>query len=221
MKRLFYIAVLFVQVSACSKPDEAGVEVLEEDKGCITRYRLPAHGIKDADTAVVNALFRNNGIDNSAFWYYQYMHGSLQTLYPPYTKYDEKVVKAFEFVKGLRVFTGGVSCIFLNDKFSVTSGRRTKGTSLDTIPALTLGQVRKLFLNAVEQYDKGSALYKDSCIKAELGYYNITLSDSVEHLVKAWRVSPRGYRFGGDFPEAFFQDSGGKLITYFNGSIKD
>lgn len=205
-------------MAACTKSDRAN---LPEDKGCIDRLVLlvTASSINSSDLQTVDALFRSNSIDNSRFRYFQYVHDSLQTLYAPYAKYDEKTVRVDQYTNGLRIFTGDLVYNFLDNRFHFRGGDLTNGTALNTTPQLTLGQIRKLFLGHIEAFDHVLARYTDSCFKAEFGYYNIHagISNSKELLVKAWRVTPGNSIYSSEYPMAYFQDDGGGLIYYDNG----
>lgn len=107
---------------------------------------------------------------------------------------------------------------FLDQQLSFTGGEITKGTSLDTLHQLTLPQLRGLFLASLQQFDKAAGKFKDSCFKAEFGYYdlNIGVSYASEVLVKAWRITPLNSVYPSEYPIAYYQDNG-KLILYDNG----
>lgn len=233
MKSLFCIVIAYtLTLTACTKsittdssittdPLSATQKALQDDNGCIERIIISAtaHSIHVADIATVNNLFSSNGIDNSKFRYYWYVHDTFQTRYPPYTKYDEQAVRVDQYANGARIFTGDLVYTFWNNSFHYRGGNLTNGTSLDTVPKLSLGQIRKLFLNNIEQYDHAANKFKDSCFKAEFGYFNLNagISYSQEVLVKAWRVTPKNSFFPSEYPVAFYQDNDGKPISYDNG----
>lgn len=208
-------AVCTLTAFACTK---SKVD-LPEDGGCIERIIIPvtAHSINSSDVPVVNNLFTSNRIDNSKFRYFQYVSQIFQTQYPPYTAYDEKMIKVDQYTNDLRIFTGSLLYLFWDNNIHFTGGNLTNGTTLDASPNLTLGQVRKLFLDDTEEYDHAGNKYKDSCFRAELGYFNINAgtNNAPEILVKAWHVTPKVY----SYPEAYYLDSDGKLIYYFNGIV--
>lgn len=208
---------MFYLLSACTKSSK---DSLAEDNGCIDRIIIPvtAHAINNADILVANNLFQNNNLDNANLRYYRYTHDSIQTYYPPYTKLDEKVVRVDQYTKGLRIMTGDLVFDFINDSFYFMAGYLTQGTRLDTKPHLNLGQVRKLFINDVDQFDHKADYYKDRCLKAEFGYYNLNvgMGGPIENLVKAWKVTPKSTSYPSEFPVGYYQDDG-KRIYYFNG----
>jgi hypothetical protein len=205
------MAIAFIlTLAACTKSET----VLLEDNGCIERSIIPvtAHSINDPDVSVVNDIFSTTGIDNNRFRYYQYVHDTFQTV-------DEQVVKVDQYTNGLRIFTGDLVYIFWNNSFHYRSGDITKGTSLGTLPQLKLGQIRWLFLNSIEQFDNTANKFKDSCFKAEFGYFNLNagISYTQEDLVKAWRVTIKNSVSPSEYPIAYYRDKDGSLIYYDNG----
>ena len=227
MKKVFATAIAFIlTLTACTKSDFTNslvdtTKALQGDNGCIERIIIPvtAHSINSSDVPTVNNLFTSNGIDNSKFRYYRYIHDTLQTLYPPYTEYDQKTVRVDQYTKGVRIFTEDLVYNFLNNNFNYRGGELTNGTSLDTVPNLTLRQIRKQFLDNIEQFDHAANKFKDSCFRAEFGYYNLNagISFAQEVLVKAWRVTPKNSVYPSEYPIAFYHDNDGKLIAYDNG----
>lgn len=214
MKRLNPVVIIYILTfAACTRSDTA----LPVDNGCIERITLSvtAHSINSSDVQTVNNLFSSNGIDYSRFRYFQYIRDTFQTLYPPYTKHDEQLVRVDQYTNGVRIFNDVLVYLFWDNNLHNRTGDLTIGTSLDNSPHLTLGQIRKLFLDNIEHFDHTSNQFKDSCFKTEFGYYNINAgtSNSREVLVKAWHVTPKF----SSFPEAYFQDTDGQLIYYFNG----
>jgi hypothetical protein len=219
MKHLLFGVVIFIlALSACNKP---AILELEEDNGCIERIIVPVtgHGVSSADVATINSLFMNNGIDNSKYRYYQFFNDSVQTYFPPYEKFDQKVVKVDEYTNGLRIFTGQLVFQFRNNIFNFKGGYPTGGTNLDTRPKLTLGQLRKLFITHIEQFDHKGDQYKDSCFKAEFGYFNLNAGTSyaTENLIQAWKLTMRNSSWPPAYPVAYYQDRNGSLIYYDNG----
>ncbi|PSL25879.1 hypothetical protein [Chitinophaga ginsengisoli] len=218
MKNAFRTAIICIMIfSACSKHEN---NVLPEDNGCIERIYLPvtAHSVSSADVTTINGLFSNNQIANGNLRYYKYSRDIFQTLYSPYTKYDQQIVEVNQYTNGLRIFVRDLSYSFWDQRFHLRSGEITKGTSLDTLHQLTLPQLRGLFLASVQQFDKAADKFKDVCLKAEFGYYNLNIGVSYapEVLVKAWRITPLNSVYPSEYPIAYYQDNG-KLISYDNG----
>lgn len=216
-KLLFTMIACVVIFASCSN----SIDDLPEDNGCAERVVIPvsAHSIDAADVPVINNLFSKHSIDNSNFRYFRYRHDTLQTLYPPYARYDQKIVGVDQYVNGVRLFLTGRSFIFLSDNLSFQSPDPTNGTSLNTIPTLNVHQLRKLFLDDIEEFEHKADKYKDSCFKCEFGYYNLNggTGNAPEVLVKAWRVTPKNTIAPSEYPMAFYKDDNGELIYYDNG----
>ena len=120
-----------------------------------------------------------------------------------------------QYTNGVKLFRGNLVYNFLDNKFNSKSGKLTNGTSLNTLPQLTLGQLRKLFIDDIELFDHNGKQFKDGCFNAEFGYYNLNAGsgNTSENLVKAWHLTPKS----NSYPEAYYQDITGKKIYYFNG----
>jgi hypothetical protein len=225
MRFCFPLIILFsIIFTGCKKSDTDNISTprnLPIDRGCIERVWMPvtAHSINASDISTVNNLFNSNNIDHSELRYYRYTHDSLHTLYPPYTVYDQKSVRTDQYLNGVRIFTGDLVFNFYDDQFKYMGGHLTNGTSLDTLPFLNTGQLRKLFLDDIERFDHASNRFRDSCFKAEFGYYNLNsgISYTPEVLVKAWKVTTRNSVFPSEYPIAYYQDTDGKRIYYDNG----
>lgn len=215
------LLLLIILFSACTKAGNDTQPV--EDNGCIERIIVPVngHSIDKADIPVVQNLFLNNRIDDSKFRYYHFFHDSVQTYFPPYSKFDIKSVVVEEYTNGLGILNSSLGFQFNNNIFNIKSGTATHGTTLNTTPRLTLVQLRKLFIDDVELFDHKAAQYKDTCLKAEFGYYdlNIGSANASENLIKAWKVTPLSTIYPGEYPIAYYKDENSALIYYDNGII--
>ncbi|WP_310397840.1 hypothetical protein [Hymenobacter sp.] len=185
--------------------------------GCAEFVSIPvtAHSLGAADIAAANKLFSSSGIDNRTFRYVRYERSPFETYYPPYTTYDEQVVGIQEYANGLPIFTAVSNFVFWNGRFHGRIGQSTAGTSLTASPGLTLVEVRNLFFASMEQFDRAANADSDQCVTAEFGYYDLGAgtSNAPENLVKAWKVT----RKDAQYPFAYYEDNGGKLIYYDNG----
>ncbi len=74
-------------------------------------------------------------------------------------------------------------------------------------------------MDDVEQFDHKGDQYKDSCLSAEFGYYNVNfdISDVPEVLVKAWKVTTKGSVYPSEYPQACYKDKDGQRLYYDNG----
>ena len=214
----FILTLLVISVCIVSSCNKEGA--IKADTGCIERKIIPVHvhSINVADAAVADNLFKSNNINNSKYRYYQYVHDSVQTYFPPYEKFDEIVVKVDEYTNGLRIFTSQLFFGFKNNAFNFKSGEPTKGTTLNNISKLSLKQLRKAFIDNCEQFDHNGSKYKDSCLSAEFGYFNTNFAtgNTKENLVKAWRITLKGSIYPSEYPQACYNDETGKLIYYDN-----
>jgi hypothetical protein len=222
---LLLTSAIVLTVLSCTKTKSVSTQPppsppqLLEDNGCIERFIIPvtAHAIKDDQIIIADNLFLNSGIDNSKYRYFRYMHDTL--LFQNNTSADEKMVSVDQYLNGLRIFAYDLNFIFWNDAYHDRSGHKPNGTNLDNVSHLTLGQLRKLFVDDLEKFDNSGNQYKDSCFKAEFGYFNLNLgsNDTTEKLVKTWKVTLKNSVYPVEYPIALYQDIDGKLISFSDG----
>jgi hypothetical protein len=217
---LLILSITSLILLSCNKGDTIK---LKEDNGCIERkiLRVDQHSVSIPDIAIINNLFISNNIDINKYRYYKYEQDSVQTYFPPFARFDSKLVRVDQYANGLRIFNADRIFIFKNNVLDFVGGNATDGTSLNTNPKLNIAQVRKLFIDAIEQYDHKGNQNKDTCLSAEFGYYNLNAGtgNSTEVLIKAWRVTRKNSTYPSEYPVAYFRDDDGKLIYYFNGII--
>ena len=188
---------------------------LSQDSDCIYKLVIPvtSHGtLSDSDYNLINSLFITNGITKVNFRYTRTYHDSTKT---SNGTYDVRNVYIIQYTNGLPIFTESLNYLFTNGIFDSYSGSLTKGTNLNNTPSLTLGQLRKLFIDDIELFDHNGNQYKDSCFNAEFGYFNLNggTANNSENLVKAWHLTPKF----NSYPEAYYQDNSGQRIYYFDG----
>ncbi|HET6995248.1 MAG TPA: hypothetical protein VFI06_09725 [Chitinophagaceae bacterium] len=220
---LFALIITTMLVWSCNKDNSVRIA---ENKGCIEwkKVRVTDHSgytINNSNIQIINGLFANNNIDNSKYRYYYYSDDSVQTFFPPYVKFDDKIIRVKEFTNGLEIFTGGLVFGFKNNIFDHLNGIPSAGTTLGTNPKLTIGQIRTLFLRDIEEYSHSGNQYKDSCFSAEFGYYNLNSGSSnmPENLVKCWKVTLKNRIYPQEIPIAYYKDNDGKLIYYDDGIV--
>jgi hypothetical protein len=218
MKTYYLTLIIFTLALYSCKKDN--LLPLPEDNGCIEKIVIPAtaYGIDTAEVRIANNLFRSNGIDIRNYRYYRYSTDSMLQN-PPHSTIYYVHVRADQYANGLRIFFKDIIYHFRNGFLYFISGHPTNGTKLNTSSRLTLGQLRKLFIDAAEQDWYKGAQYKDVCLKAEFGYLDLNAwkPDSAENLIKAWKVTPRDSEYPSEYPVAYFQDDDGKLLGYDNG----
>jgi hypothetical protein len=208
---------------SCQKDPGKNIILLAEDDGCIERVYTPvtAHEIGSANIVTANSLLDAHGIDRSNLRYVRYNHDSVQTFFPPFEKYDEKIIVADQYYRGVWIFGKDILYGFKNNVHAFTNGTLTNVTIFDTSINLNIRQLRKLFEDDNIMYDGAGGRYKDSCYTAEFGFCNIRIgiNNQEEKLVKAWKLSIKGRSpsFTSDVPVGYYQDADGKRIWYFNG----
>lgn len=187
---------------------------LLEDKGCTNRIIIPVtshQSLTDSDYNFINSLFISNEIRTDNYRYTSLRFNSLNG-------YKYTIVCITQYINGLPVFIQNLNYVFVNRTIQHSTGHVINGTSLDSKSALTLRQLRKLFIDDIESFNGKGNQYKDSCFNAEFGYYNLnadTGNESIK-LIKAWHVTPKF----SSYPEAYYQDNSGKRIYYFDGIIE-
>ena len=212
---LFAMTAFFLATSSCSKSNN--INILEKGNGCIGKLTIPvtSHGtLSDSDYTLINLLFITNGIRNSRYRYTRTYRDSVQVYNGIY---DYRNVHIIQYTNGLPIFIESLNYEFKNGIFDSYAGRITGGTHLNSTPILTLGQLRKLFIDDIELFDHSGSQFKDSCINAEFGYFNLNdgTGNSSENLVKAWHLKPK-FSY---WPEAYYRDIEGQRIYYSNGIV--
>ena len=172
---------------------------------------------------MINKLFSTFNLEFYLYYnygwvlrFYKLQDDSVQTFYPPYVKFDDKNAVADLYSNGLRIMNTNISFNFKNEVLNFVSGDTIKQVHLDTIPSLTLGQLRKFFIDNAETFEHLGSHFKDTCLRAEFGYFKLSDDNNIKippRFIKAWKVEPN-YN---DYPCAVYNDSAGILIGYNNG----
>lgn len=222
MRLALYLILCLPLALSCKKHHDD----LPEDNGCIEQKIVPrsAHSINSADIADVDNLFLTNGVDNSRYHYFKYVKTALQTYYPPYAIRDSRAVMVDQYVNGIRIFNAERVFHFMDGVYEGVNGADAiTSSSLAPVANLTLGQVRKLFMDDMKAdgfrfiYDR----YKDSCLWAEFGYYCLPgpTGAPTTTLIKAWRVTIKNSVYPSEYPAAVYADNNGEKKYYDDGII--
>lgn len=220
MKTSFCLFLLFAfALFSCNKNNSAPpvkVNVVGEDNGCITReWKHNNFGpILEKDLLDATAILEQSGIDHSNLEiYFVSKDGSG----PSKIRY----INARQKVNGIELLSSDITFQVTNEHAELINGGGgipQISTTLDTLPSLTLGQVRSLFLRQLVIHQDGDRVidFDDSCVSAQFGYYdvNTTQPDRPANLVKAWFVNVK-YLSG---PRAYFKDDG-TLIVYIGSTV--
>ena len=218
-KNISIFLFLSIILGSCSKEAESvDHKQIASDNGCIEKITIPVSSqgtLTNADYNLILTLFSSNGISNPNFRFTRtYYHDSVQT-YNGIHNFRNVII--IQYTNGLPIFRESLNYSFKNGIFESYAGQLTNGTSLNTVSTLSLGQLRKLFIDDIELFDHKGKQYKDSCFKAEFGYFNLNAGtgNTSENLVKAWHLTPNFY----SYPEAYYRDDTGERIYYFNGIV--
>ena len=206
--------IIIMSLLACKKTDTG--TCFEEDNGCIQKIVIPVSSqgtLSASDFNLINTLFMTNGIDHSNLRPIRTYRDSLKTYNGTH---DFRLVHVLEYKRGLPIFTGTLNYSFKNGIFESYAGRLLSGPTPDITYTLTLGQLRKLFINDIELFNHRGNQFKDSCFNAEFGYFNLNsgTGNNTENIVKAWHLTPKYNAY----PEGYYQDNG-QRIYYFDGVV--
>ena len=217
MKKLQVVFLLTIlAITSCSKSKK---HILGDDFGCINR-EVPSwrdSKLSAANNAVANDLFQTNGLSSANLWLTRLQYDTVvlngATNYYVY-------IQAQEFVNGIPVFTSFPGYNFKNGAQELPDMNHLVGsTTLNNYPDLRMSQVRKLYMDQLyaQHYPLDYiAGFKDSCLTATFGYYDMNAGSSNQpvQLTKAWWVHPAN-SFA---PYAFFKDDG-TLIFFGTGLV--
>lgn len=203
MKYYFFLIMIIIFFS-CKKSEN-----IPEDNRCanliIDDFNVQL--LSDPELDSIKDIFNKNnlGYENLQFWHYVENLGF-------------KYVGAYQFVNRLKVFTDYWGFEFdKNDSLLIKAGDTITNFNLTNKPKLSLAQVRWIFIKAVNDdgWYKNNNEIQDSCLNMEFGYYDLNSGsgNKMTSYTTAWYVKPNKR----DFPFAYIDDSGGKLISYGNG----
>jgi len=205
MTKIFTATICLLVLAACRQDNSL-------PNGCIERFTIAVtdHSVNPIDITTIDSLFKNNNIDNKRFRYYRYLHETTQTNYFPFS-FDSKSVRIDQFLNGVRLFNGDMVYHFKNDTLNFTGGNLVTETLLNTTPHSQLKQLRQYYLDDVQNKEHLGDQFKDSCLEAEFGYYNLGQpSNTQNQLAKAWKVTPKN----GEYPACYYIDGSRILVAY-------
>lgn len=211
---LLLLASWSLLAAACSRSTSP-------DNGCIQRIVIKPSdpGLDAWKKQTADSIMDAHHIDHSNTRYYR-LDTSTFGIVAPYA------IRLDQYTNGLRIFNDDMLFIFpKNIPFDRAGFSRTKGTTLDTIPFLSLSRLRAMFTADLRRNAQTvTPGLTDSCYKAEFGYYNLSTAEEPEHLVKAWRVTinyssslwywPYGYGYPYDAPPIAYYRDNGQLIGF-------
>ena len=181
---------------------------------CIERIQ-PQGG--DYDTNTINT---NNKISRIQ---YLMQRNNLDFTKWLYFNYDYYSIRGIQFYNNLPVYTSNVVYIFdNNDNLQFTNNLSlVSSISLDTTSSLTLDYLLNLYNYSLSK-DMTYNRLRINCITAEFGYYNINAGYSYAriNMQKVWKLFPKGKQYSTQYPVLFVNDTNGKRISYFNGTVR-
>ena len=210
MRKVFILFSGLLLLLSCKK----GINY-PPDNNCITRINYPFDQVSSADSAAAIRLLDQNKIShtNATLAYvsiYNVPDG------PNSGNYANIFVT--QNINGLPVLSGDVWNQFINNVLQSTSGTIFKGYYPNSLPDLSLPQLRPLFFSAITRHanQQYAAQFQDSCLVATLGYYNLNSDiNTAANLVKAWLIMPQH----GSYPHVYLRDDNSALILYDPGLL--
>ncbi|HJP63224.1 MAG TPA: hypothetical protein VJ844_07255 [Mucilaginibacter sp.] len=208
MKKVFLIMVALVAFVSCKKNEVAG------DNGCISQRQNKSFGLNTADSLAALQLLTNNHMPTNDI---QMERIELRDTINGTHIYQ--YIAAIQLIKGLPVLSDDFGYNFRDGIYQQTSGKKYTSVSLNTHPTLSLRLLRSLYMAEVKKNNNAtySANFKDSCLVARFGYYNLNAGTGNEtpDIIKAWAVTPKN----ADYPVAIFRDDNGNTIIYNTGIV--
>jgi hypothetical protein len=208
MKKIYCILFALFILVACKKTE------LGSDNGCISQIKK--HYIGGADSLAAVQLLKANNIPytNLAFENIS-LHDTVNNADGTHVYQS---IFALQYFNGLPVLSDAILYTFVDGIHKITSGTSYSSINLNTRASLTLPQLRKLYIAALNKNNTlNAASYKDSCLVAQLGYYNlnVTKPNTAANFIKVWYVSPQHTLF----PSALFRDDNGQTINFDTGFV--
>lgn len=220
MKKTFTLLCACALMAAACNKSHVLDSLPTDDHGCIEKAITDRNspGLAPADMKSADSLMKVNHVDHSRIRYYRYQADTFRTFSNVLTL--NQVIRADQYVNGLRIFNAERHFVFTNGILTYTAGTLiTTGNPLGK-PTLTSVQLRSLFTRDILKPDSLNLHpFTDSCYRAEYGYFNMGGDYAAPKLVKAWLVSLRSYDRMGNILAGYYQDSDGKLLGFSGGPI--
>lgn len=208
MKRTIQILLLFtLALGSCKKNPVENMN----DTGCIERVDIPSSAVllSAADQAAALSLFQQNNITKGSLQFYRYDvdNNNYGNMPGPY-----QYVWANQYFNNLQLFNGTVTFAFRQGVALSYNGTMFTGINLDTVPHLSLIDVRAVFLNAAN-----SAALKNACLNAQFGYFDLSNGSGSPspNFVKAWKVTIKNQTY----PILYLRDDNSAVISFNDISV--
>jgi hypothetical protein len=203
MKNYSVFALGVLMLLSCSK------ENLDEEKGCIEIIKVPASKalITTAQADTANLLLSSSGYDYTQFRYI--MYSSVKVNDPDPVNY--KSIVASQYINGLPVFGNIFAFSYRNDTLYKVSGHLAVDTTINTSAHLNPAQLRKRYMDDTRRNNYINYPSAVNCLEAEFGYFNTAPYGQPVVLIKAWKITPKGY----NYPQGIYRDDNGNTIDYY------
>ena len=204
MKKIYLIVVLAVALISCKKSEQ-----LPGDNGCITQIKRENFNINPADSLSAVHLFQQNKLTYSNLSFVRII------LNDTVGEHVYQHIFVTQVFNGFEVMSGDAGYHFLDGVYQSTLGKVYSSVNLDNRPDLSLAQLRALYMSETIDKQGINATYRDSCLTAQFGYYDLNAGTGNEstNMVKAWRIEIKG----NIYPTAVFRDDNGGLIAFDSG----
>jgi len=204
MKKIYLIIVLAVAFVSCKKSGQ-----LPGDNGCITQIKRENFNINPPDSLTAVHLFQQNKLSYSNLSFVRII------LNDTVGEHVYQHIFATQVFNGFEVMSGDAGYHFLDGVYQSTLGKVYSSVNLDNRPHLSLVQLRALYMSETIDKQGISVTYRDSCLTAQFGYYDLNAGTGNEstNMVKAWRIEIKG----NIYPTAVLRDDNGGLIAFDNG----
>lgn len=210
MNKIYLIAIVILVLTSCKKGEQLPI-----DNGCISQVGKKHFNVSSADSLTAVKLLQQNNLPYSNLSFERVILDD--TIKNTLGSYIYQHIFVMQNFNGLSLLSNDIGYHFRDGVLFSSSGTVYSSINLDNRPSLSLPRLRKLYLTEVGQdgYFKLSANFKDSCLVAELGYYDLNagISNSSPHFVKVWSVTPKGL----SYPLGIFRDDNAQTISYFDG----
>ena len=211
MKKIYLIVFVALAFTSCKKNDQ-----LPGDSGCITQIKRQNFDIKNTDSVTAIQLLKQNNIPYNDVQLEYFSSYNIPTGESNPGTYQSVFV--IQQINGLPILSSQIWYQFTNNVLQTTTGIRYNEINLNNTPSFQLPQLRAAYLAAATKNDSPiAAQLKDSCLVAQLGYYDLNSNiSSTPNFVKAWLIMPQH----SSYPQVTLQDGNGKTLVYFNGIIE-
>jgi Zn-dependent metalloprotease len=201
--------VIVTTMSCRNSPTETDTAIVPTTR--ISHSQAPL--LTDAETAIVQKLFKDNNI-------------SLATL-QPYRLYADQgthVVHCNQVINGMEIFLYDVAYSFNRDGVvNPVIGDVITSLSVAGTPKVTPASAGNVFYDCIAADTFSKELFrtvKTQTFNAELGYYDLNAGRgiSTKQFILAWKLTIAN---GSAYPYAYVRADSPALIYYFNGVIID